>query len=243
MVDIFHDNSSHANLCSTFSFVCVKKQAPTLFQQEQQQQQQPIMEKSSSAVARTSIPVGQWRDGLWDIFRYGYCHCSAMNACCCVPIAAGQVITRLQLTILGRPGTISATTGVFRILWIVCLLVWTSRVLLLIIIALLDPNVNSVEWIEPSTTYYVFCGLDDILAYGYMAWTVLLLRNLRSQVRSQYAIPESDQCPTGCEDTCCSLVCPCFVAAQMMRHTADYDTYGGRCCTATGLPAHAPSIV
>jgi Cys-rich protein (TIGR01571 family) len=65
----------------------------------------------------------------------------------------------------------------------------------------------------------------------------------RAHVRSKYAIPESEQCPRGCEDLCCSLVCPCFTAAQLLRHTTDYDTYDAKCCTETGLPAHAPAIV
>jgi hypothetical protein len=29
------------------------------------------------------IPVGHWRDGLFDIFHYGLCHPAAWSACCC----------------------------------------------------------------------------------------------------------------------------------------------------------------
>jgi Cys-rich protein (TIGR01571 family) len=150
-----------------------------------------------------------------------------MNSVCCIPVAAGQVISRLGLTWIGRPGTIQATTGAFRKLLYLAFSYWFTRIFLLLVIAILDPNV----------------AVDDLLAYMYLAFTVILLKNLRSQVRSKYAIPETDSCPTGCEDTCCSLFCPCLVVSQMMRHTADYDSYGGRCCTDTGLPKHAPSIV
>lgn len=194
---------------------------------------------------RTSVPVGHWKDGLGDFFRYGYCHCVTLNACICVPIAAGQVISRLGLTWMGRPGTVQATAGAFRKLLYLTLSFWFTRVFLLLVIAILDPNVglDSAEYTQPGSVYYFFVAIDDMLWYGYYAFTVILLRNLRSHVRSKYAISETDSCPTGCEDTCCSLFCPCLVVSQMMRHTADYETYGGRCCTDTGLPNHAPSIV
>jgi hypothetical protein len=29
------------------------------------------------------IPVGQWRDGLFDIFHYGVCHPAVWASCCC----------------------------------------------------------------------------------------------------------------------------------------------------------------
>ena len=70
-----------------------------------------------------------------------------------------------------------------------------------------------------------------------------LAQTKRAHVRSKYAIPESDSCPTGCEDMCCSLVCPCFTVGQLLRHTTDYDTYEAKCCSSTGLPKHVPAIV
>jgi len=120
---------------------------------------------------------------------------------------------------------------------------WMTRVFLFIVIALLDPNIDATVWTEPSSAYYFFCAVDDLLAVFYFGLTVIVLRNLRSHVRSKYAIPEANQCPAGFEDTCCSVFCPCCVAAQLMRHTADYNATPGRCCTATGLPNNAPSIV
>jgi hypothetical protein len=30
-----------------------------------------------------NIPVGHWRDGLWDCFRYGLCHAHLWTACAC----------------------------------------------------------------------------------------------------------------------------------------------------------------
>ena len=68
------------------------------------------------------VPVGAWRDDLFDIFQHGYCHASAVWSCCCVPIAVAQVATRLHLTWLGTSGTVSESTVTFRKLWY---LMWT----------------------------------------------------------------------------------------------------------------------
>lgn len=67
----------------------------------------------------------------------------------------------------------------------------------------------------------------------------------RSYVRTKYSIPESRHWPVaGSEDVCCSLVCPCFTAAQLLRHTTDYEEYeAARCCSDTGLPFHVPAII
>ena len=189
------------------------------------------------------MPVAQWKDSLWDLGRYGYLHCSVLNACCCTGIAVGQLMTRMQLNHWGRPDSVAVVSTVFRKLLLTVMAFWFSRLLLFFVIFLFDPNIDSVEWVEPPAAYHIFCTIDDLLAWVYLGYLVYALKNLRSHVRSKYAIPEARQCPSGCEDGCCSLCCPCFVAAQMMRHTADYDTYGGRCCTSTGLPSHAPNIV
>jgi hypothetical protein len=112
-----------------------------------------------------------------------------------------------------------------------------------LLIALFDPNADDdvKEWIEPGPIYYTLCAVDDVLSLAYMAASIWMLRRVRQQVRRMYAIPDK-YCSY--EDTCCSLVCPCFVAGQLLRHTADYEQYPSRfCCTATGLSANAPSIV
>ena len=70
---------------------------------------------------------------------------------------------------------------------------------------------------------------------------VVLVCQVRRRVRERHNIPEGT-C-RGCEDCCCAYWCTCCVAAQMARHTADYETYAGLCCSETGLPPHAPSVV
>jgi len=162
-------------------------------------------------------------------------------------IPVGQVISRLRLTWLGveprSPTTAaSATKHAFKTLLYMTFAFWITRLFLLLIIALLDPNVGneSGKWIEPGYWYYFFALTDDILALAYMGFTIFLLNNLRVYVRNKYKIPKKPNYPSWfCEDCCCSCVCPCLVVAQLMRHTTDYSSERGRCCTTTGLSAQS----
>jgi hypothetical protein len=197
----------------------------------------------SSSKSSFSPPVGHWKDSLWSYCRHGPFHATVVNSiCCCVLTGAGQVSSRLQLTHAGQAGSLAQAASAFKILLQTTIAFWTMRTVLLIIIAMLDPNIDSTHWIEPPTSYYFFCAVDDLLAYIYFGFTVICLRNMRSHIRNKYSIPEdTEYCPTGCEDTCCSLFCPCLVVGQMLRHTTDYSTYPGRCCSSTGLPANVPA--
>jgi hypothetical protein len=159
-------------------------------------------------------------------------------------------MTRLggNFSMYGRPASVtlssssttSTRTSLYQKIYYYFTIFWILRVVLLMMIALVDPNIERerTEWIEPPATYYFFAIIDEVLAYGYFAYTVLLLWNLRSHVRSRYSIPQGDTCPAGCDDVCCSLWCPCFVVSQMLRHTTDYERHSARCCSANGV---APS--
>ena len=83
--------------------------------------------------------------------------------------------------------------------------------------------------------------LHSWLGFIVAAFSVFLLTKTRKHIRGKYGIPEK-RC-AGCEDFCCALWCQCCTAAQLARHTADYDTYAGLCCSETGVPKHAPAIV
>ncbi|GKY94647.1 hypothetical protein MPSEU_000430200 [Mayamaea pseudoterrestris] len=189
-----------------------------------------------------SPPVGRWRDSLWSWCRHGPFHASIYNSiCCCVLTGAGQVATRMQLSYAGQVASASQAAFAFKTLLKTTVLFWMTRTLLLIVIATLDPNIDSQHWVEPPTSYYFFCAVDDLLAYIYFGFTVMCLKNIRSHVRQKYNIPEETNCcPGGSEDTCCSLICPCLVVGQLLRHTTDYSAYPGRCCSSTGLPDSIP---
>jgi Cys-rich protein (TIGR01571 family) len=185
------------------------------------------------------VPSGQWRDGFRDIFRYGVCHASCFTSCCCVPVAAGQVITRLGLSWYGKAGTSSSAEGsAFRKLATMFAYFILMRVLFIIVIACLDPNIELErdEWVQPPTAYYIFAILDEALSWTYIVFVVVLLWNIRNHIRQRYAIPATSH--NVCEDVCCSLWCPCLVVAQMLRHTTDYNKCTARYCSDTGLSPH-----
>lgn len=155
----------------------------------------------------------------------------------------GQVATRLHLTWLGTTtGSAAESAVTFKKLFALVWIYWAMRAFLLYLIYLVDPNVDSVEWVPPSPAYHLVCAIDDIFSYAYFVFSAIILRNTRKHIRSKYAIPEGDHCPRGWEDCCCSLCCPCFTVAQMMRHTTDYQMYGARCCLDSGVSPTAPSI-
>jgi Cys-rich protein (TIGR01571 family) len=164
-------------------------------------------------------------------------------------VAAAQVITRLQLTWYGTPAANVAQVSVaFQVLVMILVTVWAIRAFLFLIYAYLDPNTDAKIpfYIEPPSSYFFFTALDDLMFYMYVAFVVVVLRNIRSHIRARYSIPEPDSlcCRSpGCEDVCCSLICPCFTVAQMMRHTADYQVHHGVCCSTTGLVKDARAIV
>ena len=91
---------------------------------------------------------------------------------------------------------------------------------------------------EPEGLLKVIVMLFTIFKWMFLAITVALLFNLRQSVRAKYAIPG-----TPMEDCMCSAICPCLVAAQLLRHTTDYNVYPSQLCTPTGLPDTVPVIV
>jgi Cys-rich protein (TIGR01571 family) len=144
-------------------------------------------------------------------------------------VAAGQIISRLRLTWGGRPGNVSETTGAFQVLFSIVVTYFVLH---------LGSGFISFFYEEDSTPAVVLDSLDSLLHLIFFLFTVVILIRVRRQVREKHGIPAQ-----GNEDVCCSCFCPCFVAAQMLRHTTDYDTYPSTCCTETGIPPHAPSIV
>jgi hypothetical protein len=116
------------------------------------------------------------------------------------------------------------------------------RVFLFMVITLNDPNVmkeSSVEWVEPSTTYYVLCAIDDCIGLIGVILAIYQIYRVRLHVRTRYAIPGSTM-----SDVTCATCCPTLVVAQLLRHTTDYEYNASLCCFSdTGLPSTAPSIV
>jgi PLAC8 family len=144
---------------------------------------------------------------------------------------------------------VAESTGAFQIILAATIVYFCIYFALTQAMTMVNPNSNAQNidpnyvYIVPGTAFWVLAFIRDLLHYVFFFGTVLILRNVRKSVRAKYAIPITVAACGECEDCCCSLFCPCFVAAQMLRHTTDYDTYPATCCTERGIPKHAPAIV
>ena len=90
-----------------------------------------------------------------------------------------------------------------------------------------------MEWERGRATGESFAALV-LFNVGLIAYLTNLTRRVRGALRNKYQIPEK-HC-SGAEDCLCATCCLLCAGCQMGRHTADFDTYRGACCTSTGLP-------
>jgi len=207
-------------------------------------------------------PVGRWKDGLCD------CICYLFNPVFWVPycfhlVALGQIMTRLQLGWNGRPGTADTVRNTFKIMLSLTIFFIVSSWMFFFMFkghyyyeeeTAYDQNFQPVivedkKW-EPNIFFEEYHKIVGIAIYVFCG---IMMMRTRYYLRSRYHIPKTvgflQNC-TGfdhicgnraeCEDCVCSFACQCCTASQMLRHTADYDTYKATCCTATGLPSHVP---
>lgn len=186
------------------------------------------------------IPIGAWRDGYCDCLRHGCCHSLLCLSCWCLPIALGQVMTRLQLSWLGQPRRrrqeerCSSAFGIILLLSCLCL---AQNYL---ISAFLLPFFSS-----RGTDARILHGIAmfrSVMCFVYGLYIVIMIARTRLFMRQAFDIPEL-YCCGGVEDVCCSLWCPCLTVTQMARHTADYTLYRATCCSPTGLPERAPQVI
>ena len=176
-------------------------------------------------------PTGKWKDGLFGCFNEGFFHPSLWCAWCCRSIAMGQIMSRMQLSWLGEPGPVSRTRQAFSVVLVLtaCYFIYS----LALELASLPYEVGT----EPTLFFYLRIG-GNVL---FTVWSLYALCRIRQTVRTRYQIPE--QYCQGCEDFCCSFFCSCCTVAQMMRHTGEYETYPGICCSKTGHPPGTPIVV
>jgi Cys-rich protein (TIGR01571 family) len=156
-----------------------------------------------------TIPVGNWRDGLCDCFRLGTFHPHVWMAWCCLPIALGQVMTRLNLDWFGNsmeqhPSSYPA----FKFLLFSCI-IWLC---LDTALQLMAPT-YSLQGATDSSNY-VISAIRQGIAMAYGLFILILMIRVRSLVRSKYAI--SEQICTGCDDCCTSFWCHCCVVAHIV---------------------------
>jgi Cys-rich protein (TIGR01571 family) len=180
---------------------------------------------------RIQAPTGRWKDGLFDCFSPGICHPSWLCAFFCSKISMAQIMTRMSLTWLGEPGQFAATQNTFKVV----VLLFASYV-----IYSTSLEVATIEY-GPTNAPTWLIVLKSVGSVLFGIWSLYSLCRTRQSVRNQYSIPE-EHCH-GCEDLCCAFFCTCCTLSQMARHTGEYETYTGTCCTKTGLPPGAPLTV
>lgn len=144
----------------------------------------------------------------------------------CETVALTQIMTRMKLSAYGE----RVTSAGSRLKMKTVLLLSSCYALLnlLLLVAMLwSPRV--VVSIFAATIF----GLTN--APALFAFIYVVVQTRRS-IRAAEQIPE-ERCE-GCEDLLISVWCtPCTVA-QMMRQTADYDTYRAVWFSESGLPNH-----
>jgi len=208
------------------------------------------------ALPRVSIPVGSWRDGLCDCCRFGCCHPVFWNAFCCSAVLTAQVMTRMNLDILGRPAPTSRKVNTFYVVLIIVLLeVFLFRIVKEILFWMTHNTLTLPSGVVTAVPKEGMEGvaslIDTFFLYQrlmYIIFVVYILTVTRSFLRNKYAVP-THFCHTPStsagvvEDCCLSFWCSCCTAGQLARHTMDYDTYRGVCCSTTGVPDYVPSVI
>lgn len=186
---------------------------------------------------------GKWKDGVCDCFKHGIFHPMVWNACCFTLVAMSQVMTRLKLNWIAIPAKTDKEikrTFAITVFITVFVLVFNS-ILGMIMTFEINMNTNEeneITTIEVSPLYEIVNLIRNIINFFSMIYTIYTITKTRLYVREKYSIKGS------CfEDCCLSFWCSCCTVAQMARHTTDYDSYPGRCCTSTGLPRSTPSTI
>mmetsp|Transcript_20792 Transcript_20792/g.30471 ORF Transcript_20792/g.30471 Transcript_20792/m.30471 type:complete len:286 (-) Transcript_20792:571-1428(-) len=186
------------------------------------------------------IPVGGWKDSLFDFCKYGPFHPSLCLAVFCPLVAIGQIFTRLGLTWNAAPSEnpYNNSSTSFKIM-----------------VAISFAYFCIFQIVNPASF-----ALIHNLHIIHILYAAYLAGKTRAYIRDRYDIPASDATKNaiskcgcgrddengGCdlvEDYVLACVCgPCTIT-QMARHTAMYDTYGGSFMNSNGLPRHAPNMV
>lgn len=189
-----------------------------------------ISESMAEYGSSFDIPTGKWRDGICDCCTYGACHAQCWLAGCCSLLALGQLMTRLNLTPLGKPASsrLRGYTSPCYVMTFLVAIYWFCFVVPYYATLIKDPST------KPSLWYNVV--VISFLVFFFVAHT-----RTRNLLRRKYKIGNSYGCLGDC---CCAYWCsPCSVC-QMASHTADYrNRHKARCCTETGLDEDVEPLV
>jgi len=171
-------------------------------------------------------PNGRWRDELFDCLNDGCFHPMLCNSCICPQVALTQIMARMRITSQG-----DRNNGRKSRLSIIGIWSFTAAILLL------NGMFVYIMIRRPQLSLLIICSIPTLLLdLSILVYFFSITVKIRRTIREEFSIPET-RC-RGCEDVAVSLCCTSCALSQMGRHTADYSTFRGTCCTITGLPDH-----
>ena len=174
-----------------------------------------------------SVPMGGWRDRLCDCVAFGAMHPVNINTLFCPLLSLGQIMTRLNLDVFGRPMKIRADS--WSTMWSIT--IFWSVMNFFIYLA------YNYKWSHQlSLTASDYIAVSVLNAAGIL-YTIYAVSATRAVVRDMYDIREYRFYDL--EDNCCATFCLCATICQMHRHTSPYDKCEAHACTKTGLRDHA----
>ena len=155
-------------------------------------------------------------------------------------VLMAQVMTRMRLTWLGEYSNSRSKKSTCRKVLCVVFTYFTIMVTLTIVEELNLLQYFSGDWkAAVKNTYFPVVKMISFVFFT--LWALYSLCMTRESVRVRYSIRQKPYF-CGCEDLCCSAFCPCLTAAQLARHTGEYETYSASCFTETGHVRGTPRL-
>ena len=196
---------------------------------------------------RDHVPIGNWRDGIFDCCKLGLFHPVVCLGYWTAPVALGQVMTRLHLNACAeyqRERSTSCCSAFRTMLALYIVTSLTTGFIGQILESFLIEDDDDDEQ-EPGDEpgWFVAISFTRVgWAFFYYVFVVIVAIRTRAYVRKRYKIKPQYGCGE-CEDVCCVFVCYPCVVCQLSRHTANYENQQARCCTDTGLKSESPMPV
>eukprot|EP00980_Cylindrotheca_fusiformis_P014723 scaffold4009_cov124-Cylindrotheca_fusiformis.AAC.3 len=180
------------------------------------------------------IPSGRWRDGLFDIFKYGRTHPLVVYSFLCPPIALAQIMTRMGFDFKGHPANVPEK-GLHS--------TWGTMIAIMSMWAVM--NVVVLHQMSEKAATGATLSFFDYVAFAVVnaalvAYNVYATANTRASIREYSGIEErpiwigNRKFPTGQDFLLATFGMP-LVIAQLGRHTASYDNFEASFCTHHGL--------
>ena len=159
----------------------------------------------------SDIPVGRWRDGLFDCLRLGVCHPVMCNALFCPLILLAQVMSRVGFDFLGRPSLDNSVNGPSTLKTILSFWIFVNLGLFC---------AYNVKWSRGMELSMADLGAFAFVNVAYTVFVVYLTSATRGSLREKYYIRESRF--HDLEDCCCATFCLPFSLCQLARHTGRF---------------------